>query len=154
MSFVIAVPELVTDAATNLESLGSTISAAHAAAAAPTTGVLAAAEDEVSAAIAAAFSQHASAYQALGAQAAAFHTQLVQTLNAGAGAYAAAETAGASQLQTLEQNVLEVINAPTELTLGRPLIGNALQITVRGVGIRTDFSLTWPTIAALLEWCK
>ncbi len=51
MSFVFAVPELVTDAATSLRSLRSTINAAHAAAA-PTTAMLAAAEDEVSAAIA------------------------------------------------------------------------------------------------------
>ena len=82
MSFVIAAPEMVTSAATDLASIGSTISAANAAAAAPTTGVLAAAEDEVSAAIASLFSGHGQAFQALSAQAAAFHAQFVQTLNA------------------------------------------------------------------------
>ena len=124
MSFVIAVPEAVTNAAANLASLGSTISTANAAAAAPTTGMLAAAGDEVSEAIAALFSQYASGYQALGAQAAAFHAELVRTLSAGAGAYAAAEAANAGPLQTLEQDVLGAINAPTNLLLGRPLIGN------------------------------
>ena len=53
MSFVIAAPELVTTAATDLANVGSSLSDANAAAATQTTGVLAAAEDEVSAAIAA-----------------------------------------------------------------------------------------------------
>jgi triacylglycerol lipase len=55
-----------------------------------TTGVLAAAEDEVSAGIAALFSGHAREYQALGAQAAAFHDRFVRALTAGAGSYAGA----------------------------------------------------------------
>ena len=51
MSFVIAIPEMVTTAATDLADIGSTISSAGAAAAAQTTGVLAAGGDEISAAI-------------------------------------------------------------------------------------------------------
>ncbi|MGO9386151.1 MAG: PE family protein [Mycobacterium sp.] len=58
MSFVVAVPEVLGTAATDLASLGSTISSASAAAAAPRTGVVAAAGDEVSAAIAAVVSAH------------------------------------------------------------------------------------------------
>ena len=73
MSFVIAAPEMMTSAATDLAGIGSTLSAANAAAAAPTTGIVAAASDEVSAAIAALFSWHGQAYQALSAQAAALH---------------------------------------------------------------------------------
>ncbi|MDR3740164.1 MAG: PE family protein, partial [Terracidiphilus sp.] len=111
MSFVIAAPELVTAAATDLANIGSTISAANAAAAAPTTGMLAAAEDEVSAAIAAVFSAHGQGFQALGAQAAAFHDQFVQTLTAGAGSYASAEAANvaaftANPAQTVQQDLL------------------------------------------------
>ena len=64
MSFVTASPEMMTAAATDLASLGSTLSAANAAAATRTTGVLAAAEDEVSAAIAALFSAHGQGFQA------------------------------------------------------------------------------------------
>ena len=85
MSYVIAAPEMMTSAATDLAGLGSMLSEAHAVAAVPTTGILAAAEDEVSAAIASLFSGHAQAFQALGAQAAAFHDQFVQALTAGAG---------------------------------------------------------------------
>jgi PE family len=52
MSYVVAVPEMLASAATDLECIGSALSAANAAAAAPTTAVVAAAGDEVSAAIA------------------------------------------------------------------------------------------------------
>ena len=96
MSSLIAAPELITTAATDLANVGSTLNAAHAAAATQTTGVLAAAEDEVSAAIAAVFSAHGQGFQALGAQAAAFHDQFVQALTAGAGSYASAEAANAA----------------------------------------------------------
>jgi hypothetical protein len=101
MSFVIATPELVTAAATDLANIGSTLNAANAAAASPTTGVLAAAEDEVSAAIAAVFSDHGQGLQALSAQAAAFHDQFVQALTAGAGAYLSTEAANASAVAAL-----------------------------------------------------
>src|ERR1700678_4201371 len=100
------------------------IDQAHAAAAASTTVVLPAAADEVSAAIAALFSGHAQGFAALGAQAASFHAQFVQLMNAGAGAYAGAEAANSSPLQAVEQQVSGVINAPTQVLLGRPLIGN------------------------------
>ncbi|WP_156767270.1 PE family protein, partial [Mycobacterium sp. E796] len=136
MSFVLAVPEVMSDATTTLANLSSTISAAQAAAAGPTTGLLAAAGDEVSTAIAAMFSQYASAYQTLSSQAAAFHVQLVQTLNAGAGAYAATEAANATPLEALQQDVLGVINAPTDTLFGRPLIGNGANgiTTAQGLG--------------------
>jgi triacylglycerol lipase len=73
MSSLIAAPELITTAATDLGNIGSTLNTAHAAEATQTTGMLAAAEDEVSAAIAAVFSAHGQGFQALSAQAAAFH---------------------------------------------------------------------------------
>ncbi|MGP0077190.1 PE family protein, partial [Mycobacterium sp.] len=117
MSFVMAVPEVLGTAATDLTSIGSTINAAHAAAAAPTTGILAAAEDEVSAAIAELFSGHGQAFQALSAQATTFHDQFVQTLTAGAGSYVSAEAANlaaftANPAQTVGQDLTNAINAP------------------------------------------
>ncbi|MCV7089407.1 PE family protein, partial [Mycobacterium interjectum] len=120
MSFVVAVPEYVTAAASDLANIGSTISAANAAAAVPTSTVAAAAGDEVSAAIAAIFGGHAQAYQAISAQAAAFHQQFVQLLTAGAGSYTNAEAANANPLQGL----LNDINAPFDTFLGRPLMRN------------------------------
>ncbi|OBG27262.1 PecA family PE domain-processing aspartic protease [Mycobacterium sp. E3198] len=124
MSFVIAAPGLVTDAAADIAGIGSSVATAHRAAAASTTGVVAAAGDEVSAAIASLFSGHALDYQALGLRAEAFHAQFVAALSGSAAAYAATEAAGTSPLQILAQDVLGVINLPTELLVGRPLIGN------------------------------
>src|SRR5271165_4860308 len=129
MSFVVAAPEVLGAAATDLASLGSTIQAANGAAAAQTTGVLAAAEDEVSAAVAAVFSAHGRGFQALGAQAAAFHDQFVQALTAGAGSYASAEAANvaaftANPAQTIQQDLLSLINAPSLALTGRALIAN------------------------------
>ncbi|WP_079096250.1 PE family protein, partial [Mycobacterium tuberculosis] len=118
MSFVIAAPEVIAAAATDLASLESSISAANAAAAANTTALMAAGADEVSTAIAALFGAHGQAYQALSAQATIFHDQFVQALTSGGNLYAAAES------HTVEQMVLNAINAPTQTLFGRPLIGD------------------------------
>lgn len=98
MSFLIATPDFIATAATDLANIGSTIGSANFAAAAATTGVLPAAADEVSAQIAALFSEHAAGYQQLSAQAAMFHERFVSALTSGASTYAAAE---ANVVQTL-----------------------------------------------------
>ncbi|WP_186241234.1 PE family protein, partial [Mycobacterium simulans] len=122
MSFVLAAPELLASAAADLASLGSAIGEATAGAAGPTTALLAAGADEVSAAVAAAFGAHGQAYQALSAQAATFHAEFVAALTAGGGSYAAAEATAASTLQ----NLLDVLNGPVQAATGRPLIGNGV----------------------------
>ena len=101
MSCVIAAPELMTSAATDLGTIGSNVSAAHMVAAAPTVAVVPPAADEVSASIAHVFSRHAHDYQALAGQAAAFHEQYVQHLNASARSYATTEGANVASLQLL-----------------------------------------------------
>lgn len=103
MSYVVALPELMSAAATNVASIGSAVTTASHDAVGATSAVLAAAEDEVSVAIADLFSAHGQAYHALSTQAAAFHERFVQTLNGAAGSYAAAEAANASPLAALEQ---------------------------------------------------
>ncbi|WP_078730491.1 PE family protein, partial [Mycobacterium tuberculosis] len=125
MSLVIATPQLLATAALDLASIGSQVSAANAAAAMPTTEVVAAAADEVSAAIAGLFGAHARQYQALSVQVAAFHEQFVQALTAAAGRYASTEAA-------VERSLLGAVNAPTEALLGRPLIGNGADGTAPG----------------------
>jgi hypothetical protein len=114
MSYLIAAPEFLDSAATDLASIGGTVNAANASAAARTTGILAAAEDEVSAAIAALFSGHGQAYQAASAQAVAFHQQFTQMLSASARAYAGAEAANVPLLGRL----LAAFNAATGGLLG------------------------------------
>jgi hypothetical protein len=95
MSFVTTQPELLAAAAGNLGGIGSAIVAGNATAAAPTTGVMPAAADEVSALTAAQFAAHAQMYQAVSAQAAAVHELFVTTLGASADSYAATEAANA-----------------------------------------------------------
>ena len=95
MSFVTTQPELLAEAAGNLQGIGSAMTAGSAAAAGPTTGVVPAAADEVSALTSAQFAAHAQMYQAVSAQAAAIHEMFVNTLGISAGSYAATEAANA-----------------------------------------------------------
>ena len=96
MSFVTTQPEALSSAAPALGGIGSLFSAQNAAASAPTTGVVPAAADEVSALTAAQFAAHAQLYQAVAAQAAAIHEQFVNTLATSSGSYAATEAANAA----------------------------------------------------------
>ena len=95
MSFVSTQPEALTAAAGTLQGIGSSMSAQNAAAAAPTTGVIPAAADAVSAVTAAQFAAHAQMYQAVSAEAAAIHEMFVNTLATSGGSYAATEAANA-----------------------------------------------------------
>jgi hypothetical protein len=95
MTFVTMQPEMLTDAAGQLSEIGTAITGQNEAIAAPTTGVIPAAADEVSALTAALFVNHAQAYQAVSAQAAAMHDMFVQMLSASAGSYATTEAANA-----------------------------------------------------------
>ena len=98
MSFVSAVPDDVSSAATDLADIASTITQANSAAA-ETTQVPAPAADQVSGLVAAFLNQHAQGYQAISAQAEDFHQQFVQNLTAGANAYGTAE---AGNVETIE----------------------------------------------------
>ncbi|WP_155772016.1 PE family protein, partial [Mycobacterium asiaticum] len=116
MSYLVAVPDTVSAAATGMAGIGSALTAATAAASAQTTNLLAAGTDEVSSAIASLFSGHGLAYQQVATRISAFHDEFVRTLAAGASAYADAEATNAA--------LLDAINAPTRALLGRPLIGD------------------------------
>jgi hypothetical protein len=114
MSFLIATPEIVSTAATDLSGVASTLGAANSAAAASITEVLPAAFDEVSTGIAALLGAHGQAYQAVSAQAAAFHQEFVKLLGAGANAYATAE---ANVGQTLTGGATGAVAADSELSV-------------------------------------
>ncbi len=128
MSFVMVAPEFVGQAAGQLANIGSSLSAAHTVAAGPTTGVMAAAEDEVSAAIASLFSSHAQQYQALNARAAAFHSQFINLLNAGSGSYIGTEiantqaaAASGGSAQSIGGGILSVLTGASAQELELPL---------------------------------
>lgn len=144
MSFMFMVPELVEAAAQDLVGLRSGINEATAVAAAPTTRILAAGGDEVSAAISAMFSAHGQEFQAISAQAGAFHDEFVSLLNAGAGAYASAEAAGA-------QSLLNAVNAPAQALLGAPLIGGNTAAAARALASGAAAALVSGPIQAELQ---
>jgi PE family len=145
MSFAVAVPEALAAAANDIANIGSTLASANSAAAAPTAGVLAAGADEVSAAVASMFSGYANTFQGLSAQASSFHEQFVQALATAGNSYAVAEAANANPLQTVQQELLGLINTPTQTLLGRPLIGNGAPGVPAVSGVRPD---SWSAPAA------
>lgn len=98
MSFVVTVPEAVAAAAGDLAAIGSTLREATAAAAGPTTGLAAAAADDVSIAVSQLFGRYGQEFQTVSNQLAAFHTEFVRTLNRGAAAYLNTESANGGQL--------------------------------------------------------
>ena len=152
---MLVAPDMLQTAAADAAQIGSAVRAGNLAAAIPTTGLAAAGADEVSAAIAALFGAHAQEYQAAAAQAATYHEQFLSTLTAAATTYGGAEASIASGLafsasraasngfqdfvygpihgtgqawinSPLGQALDPIINAPTDLLLGRDLIGNGV----------------------------
>jgi len=121
-TFVIAATEALAAASADLSGIGEAVRDAGASAAPTITGIAPAAADEVSAAITRLFGNYAADFQALSARTEAFHGGFARTLMHSANAYAATEAASNPLLQTLELDVLGVINAPSYALLGRPLI--------------------------------
>src|SRR5271156_7021150 len=101
MTSLVTQPQLMATAAADAAQINSAISAAKAAAAGPTTGLVAAAQDEVSAMTATLFGAYGQEYQAILQQASAFHEQFVAALAAAGNAYAGAEAAASNSLGTL-----------------------------------------------------
>lgn len=66
-------------------------------------------------------------------QAASFHARFVQALSGAGGAYAAAEAANVSPLQTLQQDLAGLATfSPVKDMTGRPLFGNGANATTPG----------------------
>lgn len=122
---MLATPDVLTSAATELAGIGSSLRAANTAAAPLTTGIVAAAGDEVSTAIASFFGGYAQEFQTLTAQTTVFHARFERALSAAGAAYAAAEAANVSPLRTLMQQVESSgVFSPIERLIGRPLFGD------------------------------
>ncbi len=111
MSYVLTAPEMVTTAAADLQAIGSSVSTAGALAATRTSTVLAAAGDEVSAAIADVFGAYAKQFQTAVAQASAFHGEFARALAGAGNLYADAETANAALVakQMLATNTITAL---------------------------------------------
>jgi hypothetical protein len=118
MSFLFNDPEGVAAAAADLAGIGSTINSANSVAAFPTTSIVPAGQDAVSAAVADLFGAHGQAYANFSSQLADFHSQLVTNLRDNANSYADAETANASSLQSAGQEALSAAATPAQAAQG------------------------------------
>lgn len=98
MGLAFVLPQQLVDAAGELENLGIHVEETTFAAAGPTTSILSAGTDQVSAAIAELFSSHGQWYQNLAAQAQQFHTAFTRTMAAAGDSYYNAEVLCAEQL--------------------------------------------------------
>lgn len=148
MSFLVLAPDMLQSAATDIAQIADVVRTGNLAALLSTTP-LAAGADEVSAAIASLFGAHANEYQAAAAQAAMYHEQFVSVLTGSAASYADAEATIVTSLQAAASNGFQtsvygpihaagqawivspfgealdpIVNAPTNMLLGRALIGN------------------------------
>jgi PE family/PPE-SVP subfamily C-terminal region len=138
MSFVTTQPEALTAAASALETLGTSMAAQDAAAAAPTTGVIPAAADAVSALQAAQFAAYGTWYQQVSAQAKAIHQMLVNTLGTSAGSYG--DTEAANQAATGSTSLSSLLGGLTGS--GTSAAVNPAQVSSStGATIATPF--TW-----------
>jgi hypothetical protein len=111
MQYVITAPEALAATATDVARIGTSIEAASAAAAASINGVPAAAEDEVSTAVAKLFGLYGQEYQALVGQAAAFHSEFSHALAAAGNAYALAETGNAAVVSGASNALIASVQA-------------------------------------------
>jgi len=117
MSMMITDPGTMAAVADELQGIGSALAATNTAAAAPTTAVLPPAADSVSARTAALLDAHAQQYQALSAQAEAFHNRFVQTLIAAKNSYAETEASNAATMQLTSATSPATPTSPTNVAL-------------------------------------
>lgn len=115
MTHLLARLDGISAAAGELVGIRSAVSAAGADAADATTGVVAAAKDEVSALTTAVFNSFGQDYQALLTRAVAFHDGFVRSLGGAESGYAQAEAAADAALRTLV--------APARASIGPVAIG-------------------------------
>ncbi|ORB84045.1 hypothetical protein B1987_09805, partial [Mycobacterium kansasii] len=118
MSFVTIVPQALECAAMDLAAIGSAFSQATAVVAVPTTGLLPAGADEVSAAMTALLTCHGQTWQAFSRDYEWLHQQFVDLLNGSTFKY------WATEIDNAAHNAINTANADSQWLLGRPMIGN------------------------------
>lgn len=119
MQYVITTPEALAATAADVARIESAITGASAAAASQTNGLLAAAGDEVSAAVAELFGGYGRLYQDAVRQALAFQGEFAQALAAAGSAYAQAETGNAA-LVAGASNSLAALLGQAPIATGGP----------------------------------
>ncbi|MDP7704512.1 MULTISPECIES: PE-PPE domain-containing protein [unclassified Mycobacterium] len=121
MSYLLTAPETLAAAATDVDGIAAAIHAANAAAAGRTSGLLAAAGDEVSAAIADLFSAYGDEYQAVIKQASLFQDEFTRALSNAASAYTQAEALNGALLNGMQSLLTQPPTAAAAATLTPPI---------------------------------
>jgi hypothetical protein len=98
MAYVLTQPQVLATAAADVVAIGTTLDQAAVAVAGRTTGVAAAAADEVSEAVAKLFSAYGQQWRALLGGAAAFHGEFARALASSGNAYASTDAASVAAL--------------------------------------------------------
>lgn len=151
MSFMTMQPGALTAAAGALQHIGSSMEIENAAAAAPTTGLVPAAADEVSALQATQFAAYGAWYQQVSARAAAIHQTLVNTLGTSAGSYQ--ETEAANQAATGSTSVSGLVGQLTGSgTSSSGLSGALNSVTAAAADPPAVSSSTGATIGTPFNW--
>jgi PE-PPE domain/PE family len=131
MTYVLTEPAALASVAADIDELGSTITAANGEAEIPISRVTAAARDEVSEAIAKLFGAYGQQYQAVAAQAAAYHSEFTRALAAAGSAYATAEADARALLTgTIAKQTADSLMSP----MTSPLTGNIVAVIMGGSG--------------------
>jgi hypothetical protein len=159
MSFLTAVPEELLAAAGKLGAIGNSLAAQNAGAAEPTSAILPAASDQISAVQAAIFGEYGTLYQQIAAEAQAIHDQFVSVLGLSSGTYsdtesanAAAATANAAASSTASTPVSSLIDSISTF-LGGPLNsagGNPFGLSSNGANFISYESGNWASAMSCL----
>lgn len=126
MAHVIATPELMTVAAADLATIGSSLEETHRLAGPSILALSPAAADEVSVGVAQLFSEHAREYQTVALKAAEFQERLVENLTASSVAYASAEDVLSAWLRGLDYSIGSAIITALEIPAGITTQGTSL----------------------------
>jgi hypothetical protein len=137
MSYVTTAPAAISEAATQLEGVGSSFAAESAGAAAPTTAIAPAASDEVSILQSGAFSTYGQLYQTVSAQAQAIHQQFVNTLQQSSGSYQDTESANqaAAAANSLSNGASSAASSAQSDTPITDLINSLTSFLANGFGV-------------------
>ncbi|OBG39405.1 PE-PPE domain-containing protein [Mycobacterium sp. E3198] len=118
MAYVQAQPQAIVTTAADVAALGSMLDEAGATTAARTTGVAAAAADEVSAAVAGLFNAYGQQWRALIGRVATLHGDFAQALAAAGNAYATTEAAGRAAFAATGGLTTGAADPPVTFVLG------------------------------------
>lgn len=118
MAYLQAQPLAMGTTAADVAAIGSMLDEAGAAAAGRTTGMAAAAADEVSAAVAQLFSAYGQQWRSLIGRATALHGEFAQALSAAGNAYATTEAAGQAALAATGGVTAGAAVSPVTFVLG------------------------------------